>query len=173
MKLEDILPENPDFRIGSTGKVYRLRPPNMHDQVWLKKRYGNGEGYQKAIEGEDWAEIATVAFYLLSNEDKRDFLAADVKIIDDMGKEKTVHHSGPEMLLISLSGIKDMLAVMQALTRAVFISNPIAEELAKKKIREMQAKPEKTLPLPPKPATPKPSISSARSTDKASKRSRS
>lgn len=177
MKLENLLPARPEFTIASTGKTYKLRPPNMHDQVWFSNRYGgNKDGYQKAIEGEDWAEIATVAYWLLSDEDKRDFLAGDVTVIDGMGEEKKVRHTGPEKLLIALAGISEMLGLMQALTKAICISNPMAEELAKKKLREMQAKlpPQEQSPPPPaKPITRKRSISSARSTDKASKRSRS
>lgn len=171
MKLEDLLPEAPEFRISSTGKVYRLRPPNMRDQVWFQNRYGSTDGYKNAIQGEDWNEIAVVVFYLLSQEDKRDFLAADVKIIDETGVEKMVHHTGPEMLLVSLAGIGEMLEVMKALTKAICISNPLAEAMAKKKLTEMHRAIKQT--PQGKPTGPERSISSARSTDKGSKRSRS
>lgn len=179
MELEDLLPQKPEFTISSRGKTYALRPPNMADQVWFKERYGNSDKFEKALETQDWAEIARVAYYLLSDEDKRDFLAGKVKVIDGEGVEREIHHSGPEKFLISLAGIKEMLAVMQALTRAIVISNPIAEAAAKKKLREeaqrdqdLAKKLRETSPLPREKTGPKASISSARSTDKRSKRSR-
>lgn len=172
MKLEDLIPMDPTFTIKSTGKTYRIRPPNMQDQVWFKTRYGSEDGYSKAVKSEDWNEIAVVVYYLLSQEDKRDFLPEKVKILDEMGAEKEVHHTGPEMLLVSLSGISEMLVVMQALTRAIFISNPIAEEIAKKKLAETGESPV-PLPASTRRTGPKLSTSSRVSTDKARRRSRS
>lgn len=181
MELDEILPQKPSFTIEKTGKTYELRPPNMQDQVWFKNRYGQSDKFEKALENQDWEEIAVVAYYLLDNEAKIEFKARKVTVVDEnTGEEVEIHHTGPQVLLISLAGIKEMLQVMQALTRAIIISNPIAEAAAKKKLREeekrvpdLETKLRETGPLPRAKIGPKASISSARSTDKRSKRSRS
>lgn len=180
MELEELLPQKPEFFVSKMGKTYALRPPNMADQVWFRDRYGKSDKFEKALEEQDWPEIARVAYYLLEDEGKRDFLAGNLKVIDGEGVERTIHHSGPEKLLVALSGLKEMLEVMQAITRAIVISNPVAEAVAKKMLREevkrdpdLLKKARETGPLPRAKTGPKASISSVRSTDRRSKRSRS
>lgn len=86
----------------------------------------------------DWPNIVRVVFHHLSNEDKKDFLAQDAKIINDDGEEMEVRLTGPEVLMLKIVG-DEAEKVLAAFTRALMLGNPIVEiavmdELKKKGI---------------------------------------
>lgn len=161
MELEELLPPKPEFFLKSKNRNFAIRPPTLHDQVWFKNRYGTSTSFASALSTGDWVEISRVVYHLLSDDDRREFLAQDVRVVNDDGEEKTVRHTGPEVFLLAIDGIEEITKIMGALTRAIMISNPAIEEDVKKQVAEAKAK----APPPQKLISPSSSTSSGISTE--------
>lgn len=166
MELEELLPPKPEFFLKSKNRSFVIRPPNLHDQVWFKSRYGTSTGFASALSNGDWNEISRVVYHLLSDADRREFLAQDVKVVNDEGEEKVVRHTGPEVFLLAIDGLEEITKIMGALTRAIMISNPAIEEDVKKQVAEAKAK----APRRQRPTSPSSSTSSGTSTESSPKK---
>lgn len=137
VEIEDILPQKPEFELG--GEVYTLRPPNMLDQVWIKDTFGDEFG--KILPNNDWPRIAKFVYRLLDERGQSDFRARKVKIInEETGEECERFFTAAEVLLTKISNLTEASKIMGAVYRAIAISNPMIEEVVKKKMGEELAK---------------------------------
>jgi hypothetical protein len=131
--LSYLLPEKPEFYLSQMKKTYKLRIPNLQDQVWIGDKYKSQQGLQDVFAKKDWAEISKILFYFL--EDKSDFLATDATIVDEMGEEHKMRLSGPQRLTMAIIGEETYHAI-GAMTKAIVLANPsiegpVLEELKK------------------------------------------
>lgn len=134
MELDDFIPPRPEFTL-QNGKTYTLRLMNIEDSVWIKKKFGSVEAFQKALNEMDW-EILIVFIYRLLV-DKSDFLASQEEIIDDDGVKSTVLTTGPFKLLRSIRG-EDALKVIGAMTAAIRDASPMTKEIVNEALNDVK-----------------------------------
>lgn len=120
-KLEDIVPEDQQIRIG--GKEYTLRKITLEDEVWLKQ-YGN---INALMQKEDVAFMSRLTFRLLV--DKSDFLPVKEKGFDDDGNEVEIQVTGPQKILRSLSGPSARFEWVRTLMATFGISRPMFDQM--------------------------------------------
>ena len=140
MKLEEVIPPNPEFILSDTGKTYHLRLPNLEDRARFQEMFTTKE-MEEVFNKLQWGEICRIAFRLLK--EKEEFRAVEFKAIDDNGYEQTVTLTGPQVLLRRLSNIDEATRLLTAVTRAFIDSEPMikpALELDIKKNMEKEIK---------------------------------
>lgn len=140
MKLEDLLPENPTFRLVKTGKEHRLRIPNLEDKVRLQRMMPEMNA-KDVFKNRNWSEICRLVYPLL--EDKSDFIAREEDVIDQETGEKKGRALvlGYIVLQRSISTLHEAMAMLQAFNAASVASEPLMrdaiEEQVKKNLLEM------------------------------------
>lgn len=167
ISLEDILPAKPEFMLG--GRIFKLRPPNMLDQVWIKTTWG--AAFANILPEEDWPQVARFVYHQLDHAGQTHFRARKVPTLNELtGEEGERFCTGAEVLLASIANQQEFLAVLGAVYRAIAISNPLVEEIAKKKMEASLARlnPETEA----KPTSPESSTRSRTSTDGRKRKSR-
>jgi hypothetical protein len=144
MNLDDfIIPENPRFKLSSTGKEYELDLVTIGHLAYFRSVVGGGlDKIQAFLESLPFDEGARLVYRLLK--DKSDFLASEQEVIDDDGMKVKKIITGPEKFMLSVR-LEEVPGVMGALMRSVELSMPKAGELmrkmlddAKKKRKEMK-----------------------------------
>jgi hypothetical protein len=126
--LNDIVPEGASFSLRKTGKIYRLRPINLSDEIWLQKNFGTG--LDAVFREVKMKEICRIAFHQMVEEDKEEFLARDVTVINEEGEKLSVRMGGAELLFVNISGHTEKLAVFEALLHTVGVSRPMIDKLS-------------------------------------------
>lgn len=134
MDIEQVFKNGASFYLASTKKEYELRLPNLSDGAWIKETYGDSLGFQKALEQMDWQKIVLFIYRLLK--DKSDFLAEDIKEINDLGEQVERRITGPEKFFNAISTQDEGLKILGAMTQAVADSNPIAKKALKEEIKK-------------------------------------
>jgi hypothetical protein len=134
MKLEDLFPDQPEFYLKEKDKTYRLRIPNLGDQVWLKKAFKDENNLKKVFENLEWDEIAKFAYRLLV--DRSDFPAQEATAIDDDGEQKKIKLSGPEVLLANITGVEEGLQIIAAINKAVALSSPAIDKAIQEELKK-------------------------------------
>ena len=134
MRLEDVIPETPEFEIKKIGKSYRLRLVTIEDHVWFRTKFGGWEKVIESIQKQQWENVAKIAFHLL--EDKSDFRARTEKVIDDDGEEVEVRFTGPDLLLKSLTGLEEAVAMLGAINASIANSSPLIKEAMKTELKK-------------------------------------
>lgn len=126
-QLEDLIPEQAEFSIKSTGKTYKLRPINLDDQVWIQKKFG--EGLENVFKTGDLNKITAFTYHLLDQKGREDFVATKENVIDDDGNKAQVTVTGPEKLRQAMSLTHDLKGLVQALLKTMGISSPMLDNI--------------------------------------------
>jgi hypothetical protein len=156
LKLEDLIPQSAEIHLSSTGKSYKLRPFSLEDEAWLSRRFGKD---LPAIFSEmRMADIAEIAFHQFELEDKRQFVAQEVTIVDEAGNERTERMGGAVLFRMMIRGLKEKNELYAALLQTIGISRPVQDQLAadvsseKKRIEDnLKSEPtgeQSSMPLP-------------------------
>lgn len=128
MELEEMIPTNGSFKLCKSEKVYKLRPFNLEDEIWLKKTFGD-----KIVElfgGEviDCDALSQIAYHQLI--DKSDFKKIEIKTFDDNGDEITNMVGGYKLLARKAHGMKDKTEMLLAINETLGLSRPEVKERA-------------------------------------------
>lgn len=121
--MEELIPEGSEFYLKSTQKTYHLRPCTVADEIWIKK---NAAQFKNDSELE---QACKYAFRLMTDEDKKEFIAQEVTIIDDLGETAKVKMGGWILLMNLISGSKEKEAVGEAVLKAIGVSRQAIEEM--------------------------------------------
>jgi hypothetical protein len=127
IKLEDLVPEGATFALKKTGKTYRLRPVSLSDELWMNRTFG--AEIESVFRQIKMKEICRIVFHQLEEEDKVDFLAQDVTIINEEGEKITQRIGGAELLFILISGYAEKISIFQALLATIGVSRPMLDKL--------------------------------------------
>jgi hypothetical protein len=133
MELEDLLPEKPEFKLVSTGKMYQLRLVNLEDHVWLKNKFGSSENFTDVMRNQDWSKAILFVYRLLV--DKSEFMASEEPGVDDDGNPVKTLVTGPFKLLRAISGAEEAAYIMGALAKAIMLSNPMINDAVKEELK--------------------------------------
>ena len=134
MKLEDFIPEQPEFKLKQTGKTYRLRLPNLEDRVAMVRICGSEEGVKEVFEKQKWPEICKIIYRLM--EDKTDFPAFKETVLTDDGIEETRLVIGPIMLMRALKTRTEAIGALAALNAALTHSEPEVRAYVESEIKK-------------------------------------
>lgn len=150
IKIEDIIPEKPEFYVRKLDKRFSLRLVDLDDSVWIRSKIGSAERLQEICSKLEWEEICKIVFRLL--EDKSDFMAYECEEINDDGEKIRVKVSGPRALLKAVTGLEEGVKMLGALNSSMAKSNPIVDralrEEVKKKIAANQTGERSSTPSP-------------------------
>jgi hypothetical protein len=138
IRLEDLIPEGAEITLKKTGKTYRLKPISLSDELWLNKTFG--AELDSIFRQIKMKEVCRIVFHQLEDEDKEDFLARDVTIINEEGEKATHRIGGAELLFILISGYKEKLEIFEALLKTIGISRPVMEKLKQEETPETEKK---------------------------------
>ena len=136
IKLDELLPSKPEFKLNATGKTYKIRLFTLDDGAWIRRTFGTDQDQiGRIFSDQDWEKIVKLAYHQL--EDKSDFMFSQQEVIDDDGKKVMADITGPHALLRAIQGPEEGLSLITALTRSIINSNPsmserVEEELKKK-----------------------------------------
>lgn len=136
MKLEDLLPQSPEFKLSSTGKVYALRLPNLNDRSAFAEWFG--DKMQSIFDAWHWRSLCKIVYRLLI--DKSDFLARKERSIDDDGIEVEQMVYGPELLHKAISNTEEAGEVFKALMSAFSKSDPMIAAVMSAKLADEEKK---------------------------------
>ncbi len=126
MKIEEIIPKRTLLKLSGTKTVLHLRPVNLEDELWMHETFG--KDIQKVFAEIRTRDIARIAYRLI--EEKSQFKASTVKIMNEQGDEISERRGGVDLLFCMMLGINDKLAVYRALLEAIGISRPQFDKLA-------------------------------------------
>lgn len=134
MELTDLIPEQPEFTLSSTGKTYVLRIPNLEDRMLMVQAAG-GEAQVKTIFTElRWDVICKIVYRLLI--DKSDFLATKESVINDEGVQETKLIPGPQLLMRAVRSNEDSVRLLGAFTSAITASEPLVRQYVKDEVKK-------------------------------------
>lgn len=123
-ELKYLLPEKAEFTL--MGKTYQLKKFSVDDVVWLDNKFPDASDRLKKGVLKDYLMIA---MRLLSEEDKKDFIARDWTFIDEETGERTVSRIGGAALMQQMIGdIEEAKAIISAVAKS--ISDAYPEESA-------------------------------------------
>lgn len=134
LKIEDVLPEKPEFYLASKKKTYTLRVVNLQDQVWIKQTFGGPEKILEMFNKKDWSEIFKFAYRLL--EDKSDFQGEEQEIENDDGFKEMARITGPQKLLQATTGLMEAVHVLGACNTSFALGEPIMGEYMRKELKK-------------------------------------
>jgi hypothetical protein len=129
VKLEDLVPEGAEFKLKKTEKTYRLKPFSLSDELWMNKVFGND--IEKIFREVRMKEVCRIVFHQLEDEDKEDFLARDVTVINEQGEKLTQRLGGAELFSLFISGQTEKIKIFEALLQTIGISRPMLDEFKK------------------------------------------
>jgi hypothetical protein len=140
IKIEELVPEDATFTLKKTGKTYRLRAITVSDEIWITRTFGERiESIFKEVKMED---VCKVIFHQLEKDDKEDFLAKDVDIINEEGERLKVKIGGAELLSALISGHSEKLHLFEALLTTMGLSRPIRDKIEGSEPQETEKKTE-------------------------------
>lgn len=128
MKLSEIYPKAPCFKLNATGKKHKLRLLNLSDEIWIDETFGE-KGPDLA---QDMDALSRIVFHQL--EDKSHFKKQDVKFIDEDGTELVKEVGGYRLLQSLIMGIDEKTEMLSAWLECIGLSRKQQDDLVKKKI---------------------------------------
>lgn len=160
VKLSSIIPPKPIFFVKSMGQEFEIRPPNLEDQTWLAERYPAQADIARIFGNREWKEICVMVYRHLDAKGRAAFKPRKgIKLVDS-GADEEVELTGPEVLLVSLSGPEEAAKMLGAMVRAMVISKPEMEEIVATEVKKNWK--ELTLALSPKQPIGRKSLTSSR-----------
>lgn len=126
--LEMLVPEDQTLKIGE--KEYEIRKINLQDEVWMKQ-FGD---IQHRLNAEDMDFSSKLCFRLLK--DKSDFLPIEVADHDDEGNPIQKKITGPQRILMAMSGPKARFEMMQTICACFGISRPMFNEMVEDALKK-------------------------------------
>lgn len=130
MKLEEISPRPATIHLASTDRLYKIRPINLSDEIWLNERFG--DTLEKCLNEGRIKEIAAIIFHQMEESDKAAFAAQDVTIMNEHGESETMRLGGEKLFFSMVRGPSEKMELYKALLLTLGISQPIVDELEKK-----------------------------------------
>jgi hypothetical protein len=127
IQLEDLVPQGAQFTLRKTEKTYRMNAVSLADEMWINQTFGESLG--EIFKNIKMKEICRIVFRLLDDEDKEDFLARDVTIINEMGEKLTQRMGGSELMFLLISGYAEKIEIFEALLQTIGISRPMLNQL--------------------------------------------
>jgi len=127
MKLREIYPTAPCFKLNATGKKHKLRLLNLSDEIWIDETFGE-KGPNLA---QDMDALSRIVFHQL--EDRSPFKKQDVTFIDEDGTENIKEFGGYKLLQSQISGIEEKTEMLTAWLECIGLSRKQQNDLVKKK----------------------------------------
>jgi hypothetical protein len=127
IQLEDLIPQGATFTLRKTEKTYRLNAVSLGDELWMNQQFG--ESLSDIFQNIRMKEICRIVFRLLDDEDKEDFAARDVTIMNELGEKVTNRIGGAELLFLMVSGFQEKIEIFEALLQTIGISRPILNKM--------------------------------------------
>lgn len=131
MKLEDIAPRRAKISLNATKKSYEIRPISIADELWLQERFG--DKLEESVNQGKIRDIAAIIYHQMDEDDKRDFAAQDVTIMNEAGESETLRIGGEKLFFSMVHGPAEKLELYKALLVTLGISQPVIDELDQKK----------------------------------------
>lgn len=131
MNLNEICPRKAKIFLSATQKHYTLRPISLEDELWLNERFGSD--LEKILNEGRIREVAAIAYHQMEVEDKEDFLAQDVTVINELGEKDTIRLGGEKLLYSLICGPSEKIELYKALMITIGISQPIVDQIQEKK----------------------------------------
>lgn len=154
MRIEDVIPQRPEFILSSSGKTYELRLPSIEDRIWFRQRFKEAE-VKAAFDTRDWNVLSVIVMRLLK--DRSDFAARDIEEIDEEGEKRKVRLSGSEILRRSILSTEDETQVICAINSAFANADPIVR-------KQLESALKKNLKTGPQSSTDSPTTTDGHST---------
>ena len=115
--LKKLKPQEAEIKIGD--KIFKLRPINLKDWIWMQKRFG--QQLQKKLEAMPFHELCVIIYRLLDKAGKEHFQARDDEDFDDDGEPAKTRVSGPEVMACEMQGLAAMAEIVDAFKKAMGI----------------------------------------------------
>jgi hypothetical protein len=128
IKIEDIVPKGSSFFLRANQKTYRLNPFTLADEIWMSETFG--KSIQEVFSEVKMKEICRIVFRLMNEEDKQEFAAQTVKIMNEEGESMEIRRGGAELLCLLVSGFNEKIAIFQALLDTLGVSRPVVEKIS-------------------------------------------
>lgn len=123
MELEDFVPEKGTFKLSLFPDVeFELRPMSLDDEAWLQKTFPDAQAIFKEVR---MAEIARIAYRLLSIEQQRMFKMQKVTFMDEEGNESETQMGGAKLFASSIRGVNEKIAVFKAILSTIGASRAV------------------------------------------------
>jgi hypothetical protein len=140
LEIKDIKPQKATFKLEYNQKEYHLRPLSLNDRLWLEETFGQ-EKLNTIFTTIEMDSICRIVFHLMENEDKEEFVAQDVTIINEDGEKKKVRLGGYKLLRgMLICGISEIELMMQALLKTIGIGEKVLDKLIPKDQKKNQIK---------------------------------
>ncbi len=122
MTPEEFTPKEPVFFLKAKGKSYTLRIPKFRDIAELT-RLCHGD-LNLLSQAKDFAMIAQVVLFLMSESDRKDFLAVKKKFIDENGIESEKVITGPDQFYSAIEDTEEATEIYKAVMNAIMAYLP-------------------------------------------------
>lgn len=135
IKLEDLVPEEAEFTLKSTGKTYYMRPVNIGDEAFIKKEF-NGD-----LKGilEDPESFSRLVFRLLKEESKKEFAVQDVTFIDENGESVKAKLGGYKLFYCVVQGVNEKNMIAKCLLKCFGFSDKVLNDLENTEKKTLEA----------------------------------
>lgn len=140
--LEDLVPDYAEFFIKSVGKTLRLRPLNVEDKVWIKRKFG--DDVEAALNIKNLDKICIVAYHMI--DDKSLFKKQKVIEIDEEGTETESEIGGLKLFMRMLISAADQQSLIDALLKSFGVSKELAKQIEEDQLKKNLTKEEELKP---------------------------
>jgi hypothetical protein len=127
IRIEDIVPQGAEFYLRKTEKTYRLNPITLADEIWMQQTFG--DSIADIFSQIKMKEISRIVYRLMTEEDKEDFAARTVIIMNEEGEKLEKRMGGAELLFVQISGYGEKIKIFEALLQTLGISRPVLEKM--------------------------------------------
>lgn len=127
LKFEDLVPQGDSFTLKKTGKTYHLRPFTLADEIWMADTFG--ESVEAIFKSMKMKEICRIVYRILEDEDKKEFKAKNVLLINEEGEEVEKRIGGYELLFLQIAGYSEKLEIFKSLLQTIGVSRGLQETL--------------------------------------------
>ena len=139
MELNEIVPRRAVLKLN--GKEYHLRPITLADELWLKDRFG--DSLEASLNEGKMRDVAAIVFHQIEEQDKKDFAAQEVTIMDENGEMETMRLGGERLLFSLIKGPNDKLEMYKALMITLGVSAPLIDEISQAQKKSLPENPVK------------------------------
>jgi len=143
--LTDLIPEKSEIKLAINGneKAYVLRPLNLEDETWVKRKFG--DRIEDIFKNLEMDKICQIVYRLM--EDKTDFKMLEIKEINDDGEEVLVKKTGPDRLMKCVVGKQHQIDILNSLLATFGASRPILDKIEQEELARQESKKKQ---IPPK-----------------------
>jgi hypothetical protein len=134
LQLEDLVPQESEFKLRKTGKTYCLREVTAADEGWFQKTFG--ESLVKRFENLESECVCRIAFRLMVEKDKQEFASQTVTIMNEEGETVEIRLGGWELFMHYVSGLAEKVEISKAVLQAIGVSRPVLDKIEEEEIKK-------------------------------------